>query len=113
MLGNCGVELPDIWGGNFHELRECAVLIDADDAQVLADVRFAQPALVAVAAIHVHFGADEIALLDCGYFVADALDDAAEFVAQGQGRLDAPLRPAVPAVNVQVGSADRSRLHAH
>jgi len=41
MFGNCRVQLPDIRRRNFHELRERAVLVDADNPQILANVRFA------------------------------------------------------------------------
>jgi hypothetical protein len=77
---NCGIEFPNIGSWNFYELREGAVAIDADDPEILADVRFAETALMAMAATHMHFGADNIARFDGGNFVSKALDYAAEFV---------------------------------
>src|SRR5882672_1841740 len=55
----------------------------------------------------------KIVRLDGAHLVAHALDRAAKFVPQRHRWLDAPLRPAVPPVNVQVRPANRSRLHAH
>src|SRR5207245_2298894 len=46
-------------------------------------------------------------------FFADAFDYAAELVPERQRRLDARLRPAVPAVDVQIGAANRGGAHAH
>src|SRR5579871_5362692 len=68
---------------------------------------------MAVAAIDVHFGADEVAGLHGGSFFANSLDDTAKFVAEGDRRLDAALRPAVPAVDVEVCAADGRGFHAN
>jgi len=75
VLRNRRVELPDIRRWYLHEFRERPILIDTDNAQVLADMRLAQPALVAMPAVDVHFRADEIALLDGARLVSHALDD--------------------------------------
>ena len=80
MFGNCRIQLPDIRRRNLHELREGPVLIDPDNAQVLADVRFAEPALVAMSAIDVHLRAHKIARLDRADLVAHALDRAAKLM---------------------------------
>src|SRR5882724_3883750 len=64
-------------------------------------------------AIDMHFRADEIARLDGAHLVSHALHNPAKLVPQCQRRLNASLRPAVPAINVQVCPANRSRLHAH
>src|SRR5580704_1912255 len=66
-----------------------------------------------VPAVHVHFGADKIAGLYCLDFLADAFHNAAKFVTQRDRRLDASLRPAIPAINVQVRAADRGSLDPH
>src|SRR5207245_11434185 len=47
------------------------------------------------------------------HLVSPALELAAKSVPQRHRRLDASLRPAVPSINVQVRSANRSRLHSH
>jgi hypothetical protein len=106
VLGNAGVELDDVGGRNFDELGEGAVLIDADDFEILADVSFADATLQTVASIDVHFSADEIAGFDGGDFIADVFDDATEFVAEGYGGLDAALGPAIPTIDMEVGAAD-------
>src|SRR5262249_50062294 len=56
-LWNAGIQLDDVGSGNLHTLREGPILIDADDSQVLADMRFTETALMAVAAIYMHLGA--------------------------------------------------------
>ena len=70
-------------------------------------------ARAAVPAVDVHFGADEFAGRDGGNLLAHALDRSAELVAESDRRLDAVLRPAVPAVDVQVRPADRGGSDAH
>ena len=112
VLGDGGIDFPDVADGNFHELGEAPVGIDADDAHILADVRLAHATGAAVRAVDVHFGADEVAGLHGGDFGADGFDHATEFVAEGHGRLDAAGGPAVPAVNVEIGAADRGSFHA-
>ena len=111
-LGNGGVNLPDIRSGDANEFGETAVAVNADDLQILADVRLAHGALAAVAATDVHFRADEFAGLHARDIGADPLNRAAEFVAKGHRRMDARSRPAVPSVNVQVRAADGGGANA-
>lgn len=66
----------------------------------------------AVAAIHVHFGADEITGLETADFVADLLDRAAKFMAEGHRRANARGGPFVPVINVKIGAADGSGADA-
>ena len=113
MFGNLRIQFPDIRRRNLDKFSERPVLINPDNPQVLANVRLPQPALTTMSAIHVHFRAYKIAWLDRAHLIAHALDGAAEFMPQRHRRLDAPLRPAVPPVNVQVRPANRSRLYAH
>ena len=47
------------------------------------------------------------------HFRADFFHVAAEFVAKRHRRMDARSGPAIPAVDVQVGAANRSGAHAH
>ena len=96
--------------GNDDVFGEGAVGVHADDLDVLADVRFADAALQALAAGHVHLGGDEIAFLHAGDLVADGLHRAAELVSGNERRMNAALRPLVPVVNVQVGAADGGDL---
>src|SRR5262249_9532299 len=110
---DAGIELDDVGSWNLDEFREGAILIDADDAQILADVGLADTALMAMAAVDVHLGADKIAGLHCAHFVSHALHNPAKFMAQRHGRLDAALRPAIPAVDVQIGATDGSGFDAY
>ena len=107
---NRRIELPDVRLGDDDVLGECAVGVHADDLHVLADVRFADAALQALAAGHVHLGGDEVAFLDAGNFLAHGFDDAAELVPGNERRMNAALRPLVPLINMQVGAADGGHL---
>ena len=113
VAGDAGVELPDVGGGDADVVGECPIGIDAEDFDELADVRLAAAALQAVSAGDVHFGGDEVADLDAGDQFADGGDRARELMAGDVGRLDARLRPLVPVVDVQVGSADRGGFDSH
>src|SRR6185312_5376238 len=98
MFGDTGIQFDDVGRRNFHKLRECAILIDPDDPQVLANVRLAHTALMAMPTVDVHFRADEVAHAHGGYFISDAVNHATKLVPQGDRWLDAPLRPAVPSI---------------
>src|SRR5205823_7064288 len=111
--GNGGIDLPDIRFGNAHVLGKGAIGINADDLHVLADVRFADAALKAFAAGDVHLGADKIAFLDGGNLAAHGGDRAAEFVPWNERGMNALLRPSVPIVDMQIGSADGRDFHFH
>ena len=104
------IELPDVRLGNDDVLGKRAVSVHADDLHVLADVRFANAALQALTAGHVHLGGDEVAFLDAGDLVAHRFHRTAELVPGNQRRMNAALRPLVPLVNVQVGAADGGHL---
>jgi hypothetical protein len=110
-FGDGGIDLPDVLLGDEHELGEAAVQVDADNFQILAEMRIAHLAGAAVAAIHVHFRADEIAGLGGGHVRAHFFHYAAKFVAERHRRMNSRCRPGIPAVNVQVGAADRRGAH--
>ena len=57
-----------------------------------------------------HFGGNKIALLDAGDLIPISCDLAAEFMSWNQRRMNAVLRPAVPVVDVQIGTANRGDL---
>src|SRR5271167_4279170 len=80
-FGNRRINFPDIADGNDYVLGEAAIGVDADNFYVLANMRLAHATRTAIAAVHVHFGADEIAGLYRSYFRANFFDVAAEFVA--------------------------------
>src|SRR5205085_5094861 len=108
---DAGIQLPDIGLGDHHVLGESAVSIDADDFHVLADVGFAGAALQAFAAGDVHLGGNEIAFFHARDFIAVGNDFAAELVPGNERRMNAPLGPAIPLVDVEVGAADGSDFH--
>ena len=107
------VDLPDIPRRNAHELGEASVLVDADHFYELANVRLSNAARQATAAIHVHFRAHKFAFADSLHVRADFFHRAAEFMTEGERRVQARSRPAVPMIDVHVRSADRSRADAH
>src|SRR5208282_2002118 len=100
------IEVPDIRFGDDHVLGKSSVGVNADNFHVLADVSFTGAALQALAASYVHFGRYEIAFLDAGDFIAERDHLAAEFVSRNERRMNAPLRPAVPFIDVEIGAAD-------
>src|SRR2546429_3180159 len=113
MLWNRRIQPPYIRRRNLHKFRERPILINPDEPRVLGIVGCPQPALMAVPAIPVLSRGDEFPRHDRAHLVAYALDRAAKFVPQRHRRLDSSLRPAVPPINVQVRSANRSCLHSH
>src|SRR5271154_6336099 len=98
MLGNRGINFPDVADGNDDEFGEAAVSVNADYLYILANVRLAHAARATVAAIHMHFSADEIAGLHGSHFGTNFFDMAAEFMAERHRRMNARSGPAVPAV---------------
>src|SRR6266404_6200853 len=88
------IELPDVRFRNHHKFGECPVRIHANNFYVLTDVCFAGAALQALAASHVHFCRNKIALLHAGDFVPTSYNFAAKFVARNQRRTDSSLSPA-------------------
>src|SRR5205085_11390661 len=109
--GDRGIELPDIRLRNDDVLSKSSVGVHADDLHVLADVRIAGAALHALAAGDMHFGGDKVAFAHRCHFIAHRGDVAAEFVPGDERRADASLRPAVPVVDMQVGTADGGDLY--
>src|SRR5262249_15830482 len=110
LFGDRRIKLPDVRLGDDYVLGECTVRVNPDDLYVLTDVRFTGPALQAFATRHMHLGGNEIAFLHGGHFIAEGNDFPTEFMARNERRMDPALRPAVPFVNMQVGSADGSYL---
>src|SRR5450631_379214 len=108
LLRSRRIEFPDIRLGDNDVLGKSSVGVDADDFHVLADMSFAGAALQTLAAGHVHFGGYEIAFLDAGYLIAERGHLAAEFVSGDQWRMNAPLRPAIPFIDVEIGAANGS-----
>ena len=57
-----------------------------------------------------HLGRNEIAFLDAGHLIAVGDHLAAELVSGNERGANAVLRPAIPVIDVKVGSADRGDL---
>jgi hypothetical protein len=103
---------PDDGGRNRDEVGEAAVAVDPQDLSALAHVRAAGSALEADPARDVALRGHVLALLDVADVAADGNHGPAELVAERQRRLHPLRRPRVPAVDVEVGSADARRLDA-
>src|SRR5882724_3467202 len=69
-------------------------------------MRFACAALQTLPASHMHFGRDEISFLYACDFVAESRHLSAEFMPRNQRRMNAPLGPTIPVVDMQIGPAD-------
>ena len=82
----------------------------ADNLYVLANVCLAGAALQALATGHMHLSGDGVAFLDASDLAANRFDHTAEFVTRYQWRMNAPLRPLVPVVDVKVGTTDGSNF---
>ena len=103
---------PEVGCRYDHVLGEGAVAVDADALGVRTQMLLAGAAVAAHAADHVAFGRDPLAFAVAGYTNTDLGDPADKFVADHQWRADRALRPLVPEVNMQVGTADRGLLQA-
>ena len=106
------VVAPDDRGGHGDVVREAAVAVDSENARALAHVRAAGPAVEADPARDVALGGDVVALRDVRDRAPERDDRPAELVAERERRLHALRRPLVPALDVQVGAADRGGLDA-
>ena len=104
------VVAPDDRRGHGDVVGEAAVAVDAEDLRLLAHVRLARAAVEAHAAGDVALGRDVVALGDVADRAPGRDDRPAELVAERERRLDPLRRPLVPALDVQVGSADARRL---
>ena len=84
-----GRELPDVGFRDDGVAGEGAVGIDAEDADVLADVGLAGAALEALAAGHVHLRADQVAFFDGGDAAAQPATAPENSWPGMSGRMDA------------------------
>ena len=97
---------PDVGHRQRDEFGESAGTIHADALVLRAEMPAAGKAVAAAAADHVAFAADDVAgeeVVDVG---ADRDDLADELVADRHRHRDGLLRPFVPVVDVDVGTAD-------
>ena len=110
---NGWIQFPDIRLRDHDIFGKRAVGVHPNDFHVLADMLLAGAAQHTLSAGHVHLGGNEVAFLHAGHFVAERHHFSAELMPRNQGWLDAPLRPPVPLVNVQVSATNGSDLHLH
>src|SRR5687768_10950140 len=103
--GDLVVQMPHVRRGHRDVLREAAIAVDADDPCVGAYVRVAGSAEQAPAIDDVTLGGDAVALLHIRHEPPNLRDVARKLVSDDEGRLAAPLRPGIPVVDVDVGSA--------
>ena len=92
-------------------LREGPIGIDSDDLHVLADVRRTDSALQALAACH-SISAETKSPSCTPVTSSPTASTAPQNSCPGnEWRMNAPLRPLVPVVNMKVGAAEESDLH--
>jgi len=84
LLGNLGIELPDVLLRNHDEIREGALPVDAQDLDVLAEMEEPAAAGVAESAVDVRFTGDPIAGPHERDLGADRFDDPREFMARDE-----------------------------
>ncbi len=114
VLGNRRIHFPHVARRNPHELREASVRVDSKNFHVLANVRLAHPARSAMPAIHVHLRGHEVAAHESSSTSSPTFSTTPQNSwPKVSGRMNSRGRPTVPAVNVQVRSANRSCAHPH
>ncbi len=106
VVGDVGVDGPDVFFGDGDEFGEAAFGVDAENIDLFADVAVAGAAGLTHAAADVPFSTDALADGGAGDGGADGVDAADEFVAGGDADLHAAAAPGVPFVDVAVGAAD-------
>ena len=80
--GDRRIDFPNVRLGDFDEFRKAAIGVHADDANILADVPLACPALKTTAAGQVHLGRHKIPLAHDFNFRSHPNHRPAEFVAE-------------------------------
>src|SRR6478672_9204988 len=112
-LVDIGMMPPDVGHGEGDQLGKCACAIYAYALGVRAQVPPPGEAVAAAAAHHVSFAAYDVAGKEVVDVRADGDDLAHKFVPNCHGNLDGGLRPLVPLVDMNVGSADARVAHAN
>lgn len=106
VVGDIGVDGPDVFFRHGDEFGEAAVSINAENIDLFTDVAVAGAAGLAHAAADVSFGTDALADTSAGDGGTDGVDAAHKFVAGGYADLDAAAAPGVPFVDMAIGAAD-------
>src|SRR5581483_6297856 len=104
--------VPDVRHRQRDVLGERARPLDAEPDRVCAEVPPAGQAVPAAAADDMALAADEIADREVADVRAELDDLADELVADDHRHRDRPLRPRVPAVDVEVGATDAGLVDA-
>src|SRR5207248_7346758 len=108
--GHVEVDLREVWpdvaGRHDDVLRKRTIALDADAHRVGAQRAAARHAVAALAADDVALGAYQLANVDGLDALAQRGNLTDELVTDDQPLLDGGLRPFVPRVDVQVGTAD-------
>ena len=76
-------------------------------------MREAGAALQEIAAGHVHLGAHQVAFFYGGHAASDRGHGSGKLVTRNQRRMNAPLRPLIPVVDVQVSAAHAGGRHLY
>src|SRR5439155_9462690 len=99
---NIWSELDDVRGRNPHELRKSTIVVQSEDFGARADVTLTGPALLALAANHVHFGGDVIANVQILALaaLAETLDESAELVAVNTRQMHGIANGGIPVIDV-------------
>ena len=109
LVGDARPVVPDVRHGQRDVLGERAGALDAEADRVGAQVATARHAVATAPADDVPFAAHTLAGREAGDVRAHLDDLAHELVADHERDRDRPLRPRVPAVDVDVGAADPRR----
>jgi len=103
---------PDIRHRDGNILSECPGPVDPHSPGVCAKVPASGQAVPAAPAHDVTLGANDISFMKIGH-VGPGVDNLAdELVADHHGDRNGALRPFVPVINVQIGTADTRSEHA-
>lgn len=109
--GHASGHPPNIarWNGNI--ISEGAVAINPDPHGVGAEVPATREAVAAVTANNMPFARDELAQRKPSHARTDIGHGADIFMTNDEGRLDGPLRPRVPLINMHIRSTNRGFLN--
>ena len=113
ILGDARVHFVDIARGNREKLRKRALAIDADTEGVWAQVLATTEAIAAATADNVALAGNQIADLQIRYARADGLHYATKLMTDGHRHGNRALRPGIPFVNMDIGTADGSLADAN
>jgi len=109
--GHASGHPPNItrWNGNI--ISEGAVAINPDPHGVGAEVPATREAVAAVTANNMPFARDELAQRKPSHARTDIGHGADIFMTNDERRLDGPLRPRVPLINMNIRSTNRGFLN--